>query len=198
MRYAWDKTMRRLLSSPVSLWCFFFLVLLTHRWDSLSYPLMHLKLTCLLAAQHPPLEVSKPLSSHLCVYVCMYSSVWSYICVWVYRCAGVLCECASVLSLCHARGFDGWCVTSVWSQPFGGNPLGLEDALVLLYFTAYLFTPPLCALWPPTIAIGLWWSIGSLTLKLDKTLSALCPDALWHADTLGFIHHLGWDIHSYC
>lgn len=30
-------------------------------------------------------------------------------------------------------------MTSVWSQPFGGNPLGLEDALVLLYFTADLF-----------------------------------------------------------
>lgn len=29
-------------------------------------------------------------------------------------------------------------MTSVWSQPFGGNPLGLEDALVLLDFTTYL------------------------------------------------------------
>lgn len=36
-------------------------------------------------------------------------------------------------------------MTSVWSQPFGGNPLGLEDALVLLYFTAYLFSPLLHA-----------------------------------------------------
>lgn len=39
-------------------------------------------------------------------------------------------------------------MTSVWSQPFGGNPLGLEDALVLLYFTADLFYSsaplPLC------------------------------------------------------
>lgn len=32
-------------------------------------------------------------------------------------------------------------MTTVWSQPFGGDPLGLEDALVLLYFTTYLFTP---------------------------------------------------------
>lgn len=32
-------------------------------------------------------------------------------------------------------------MTSVWSQPFGGDPAGLEDALVSLYFTAYLFTP---------------------------------------------------------
>lgn len=55
----------------------------------------------------------------------------------------------SLCSLSRGRGFDGWCVTSVWSQPFGGDPPGLEDALVSLYFTAYLFTPfpPRCA--PP-------------------------------------------------
>lgn len=79
MCYAWDKTMYRLLSSPVSpwwWWWFFFLVfflLLTLRWDSLSYPLIRLKLTCLLAAQHPPLE-----AFFKCVCEC---TVWSDMCV---------------------------------------------------------------------------------------------------------------------
>lgn len=30
-------------------------------------------------------------------------------------------------------------MTSVWSQAFGGNPLGLEDALVVFYIVQYLF-----------------------------------------------------------
>lgn len=120
--------------------------------------------------------------------VCKYSTVWFY--GFVYVCIDVCVHklCVSVHTLCFARGFDGWCVTSVWSQPFGGNPLGLEDALVLLYFTAYFLTPPLCflsTLCPTTIAIGLWWSIGSLTLKLNKTISLLCPNAQWHHGTKG-------------
>lgn len=52
---------------------------LTLRWDSLSCPLMHLMLTCFLAAQHLPLEVSKTGLS-VCACAC---AVWSYTCVWV-------------------------------------------------------------------------------------------------------------------
>lgn len=37
-------------------------------------------------------------------------------------------------------------MTSVCSQPFGGSPVGLKDALLVLsYFTAYLFTALLLA-----------------------------------------------------
>lgn len=74
-------------------------------------------------------------------------------------------QCVSLCSLSCDRGFDGWCVTSVWSQPFGGDPGGLGDALVSLYFTAYLFTPfpPHCALPPsPQARVD---RFGSLTLR---------------------------------
>lgn len=95
-----------------------------------------------------PLRASQglPDSSHL--HILLLRLTLLFMCVWWYS-MWAITWCVSLCSLSRALGFDGWCVTSVWSQPFGGDPAGLEDALVSLYFTAYLFTPlpPRCA--PP-------------------------------------------------
>lgn len=104
-------------------------------------------------------------------------------CVWWYSMWAIM-WCVSLCSLSRAQGFDGWCVTSVWSQPFGGDPAGLEDALVSLYFTAYLFTPlpPRCA--PPLSLLAyvdrltVWfWNCIFLKTPLKFTLTEMwCTD----------------------
>lgn len=187
MRYAWDKTMYRLLSSPVSLVCFSFFVLVDPWWDLLSYPLMHLKLTCLLAAQHPPLEVFKKLfQPPPCMCVC--GCTVQYLCVWVYRCVRtsvkLRCVCERALTLpCPWvwRMMCDKCVESaLWWEPAGAGrcPCPFIFYGISFYSSALL---PLYAVAYTTIAIGLWWSIGSLTLKLHKTSSPCC--AQMHCDT---------------
>lgn len=110
----------------------------------------------------------------------------------------VLCVCARACApLAVPRGFDGWCVTSVWSQPFGGNPLGLEDALVLSYFTAYLFTPLFHAV-PYDRRHRLMVIDWQFDFETIRPLLSTRPNAPWHSDILSVIHSLGCNIYCSC
>lgn len=175
--YAWDKTMHRLLSSPVSprFWWYF----LTHKWYSLSFPSYALKAYLQSWCSAPP---SWGFKTHLSCYLFF---VWMCVCVCVDAYLPKILH-----SLCHACGFDGWCVTSVWSQPFGGNPLGLEDALVFLYFAAYLFTPRCCF---PLYALACnhTWRLMMIDWRFDfETTENILSRIQMHRDrvTPGLLH----------
>ena len=170
-----------LLSFPALLVIFLSLCLIISGWvlthSSVSKP------PCLLTAQPSRVTIILFWFHFLTIGVWWYSmlALTQFVCV---------CVC----SLICAHGFDGWCVTSVWSQPFGGDPPGLEDALVSLYFTAYLLTPlaPRCA--PPT----------SPQAHADRLADCVTPPNLqtysdmWSTDTFALLEKSNKTLKTVC